>query len=192
MVAELRIYPSDSGSACLFDGDLGGAFHHEMTHAAIAMKQRRTGLLALDPDVRPDVETARVDATGKSAPPRLRPGPDGAAPSKRRSCGAVSSAALSGSTGTPSSCVQANTPRSRASVASAMLLRTLARPTSNSICNSPSVTVMLAEAGSFAGDRGPAAPPRHCTASSRRSSCASHDNRILETFLHEKVPTVCS
>ena len=103
----------------------------------------------------------------------------GTAPSRRRSCGAVSSAALSGSTGTPSSRVQANTPFSRASVACMMLWRTLSRPTSSWICSSPSVTVIAAEAGrslcrgSCTRQRDDIIVPRHA----RRSSSASHRPR---------------
>ena len=64
MVEELRVDPADAGCARLFDCDLRGAAHHQMTHAVVAVDQRGRGLLAHDADVGSDVEAAGLDAAG--------------------------------------------------------------------------------------------------------------------------------
>jgi len=61
MVAELRVDPAYSGAARLFDRHFGGAFHHEVAHAVVAVQHGRAGVLVHDMDVGPDVEAAGLD-----------------------------------------------------------------------------------------------------------------------------------
>ena len=64
MVTVLRVDPGDPGGACLFDRDLGRAFHHQVTHAVVAVQKRGGRVLVHDPDIGPYVESARLDAAG--------------------------------------------------------------------------------------------------------------------------------
>ena len=103
----------------------------------------------------------------------------GKVPSRRRSCWAVSSAALSGSTGTPSSCVQAKTPLSRSCDASDDALADAFAPhfEMNLQARRRSRSCWPKPADRFAGDRERAARRRRCGGPSRRPSCASRRRR---------------
>ncbi len=64
MVGELRVDPADAGRARFLDCDPGGAAHHQMAHAVVAVDQRGRGLLAHHADVGLGVEAAGFDAAG--------------------------------------------------------------------------------------------------------------------------------
>ena len=62
VVAPLRADPGDARGARLLDGDLGGALHHQVPHAVVAVHQRHRGALVHDADVGPHVDAAGLDA----------------------------------------------------------------------------------------------------------------------------------
>ena len=62
VIAHARAYPADSGSLGLFDRQFGGATHHQMTHAVVAVDQRHRIALADHANVR-----CGIDATGAQA-----------------------------------------------------------------------------------------------------------------------------
>ena len=62
MVAHARADPADAGCLGLLDGELGGASHHQMAHAVVAVDQRRRRPVADDADVRLGIDAAGADA----------------------------------------------------------------------------------------------------------------------------------
>jgi hypothetical protein len=64
VIGKLRVDPADAGCARLLDRDGGGAAHHEMTHAVVAVDKRGRGLLTHHADVWFGIEAAGPDAAG--------------------------------------------------------------------------------------------------------------------------------
>ncbi len=64
MIAQLRTDPGDAGGARLCNGDIGRARHHQMSHAVVAVDQRRAGALLHHADRGLYVQAAGLDAAG--------------------------------------------------------------------------------------------------------------------------------
>ena len=62
VIAHARADPADAGCFGLFDRKLGGAPHHQMAHAVVAVDQRRRRPLAHHADIRLGIDAAGADA----------------------------------------------------------------------------------------------------------------------------------
>ena len=62
MIAHARADPADAGRFGLFDGKFGGAPHHQMPHAVVAVDQGRGRPVADDADIGLGIDAAGADA----------------------------------------------------------------------------------------------------------------------------------
>jgi hypothetical protein len=69
MIAHACAHPADSGDLGLFDRQFGGATHHQMAHAIVAVDQRRRSALADHANIRLGVDAAGAEATNVKRQP---------------------------------------------------------------------------------------------------------------------------
>jgi hypothetical protein len=57
-----RADPGGAGGFCFLNGQRGGALHHQVAHAVVAVDQRHRRALGGDADVRREIDTTRLEA----------------------------------------------------------------------------------------------------------------------------------